>query len=131
MKKKYKFLISFVTIIILLFTLSFIPHKIITLRPNDVASIYIFNGNTGESITIEEQSDIDNIINNLNNITFHKNKCSLGKMGYGYRLNITIKNSIFSKKLIINSTNTIRYCGFFYIDPQNSIDYEYISSFFN
>jgi len=93
-------------VFLLLFALTYIPHKVVSIDPSKVSEITVFDGNTGYNVEITDRTDINHIINNLNEVTFQKGK------------------SI--KELIINSNDTIKYKGFFYTSVSNSIDYDYI-----
>lgn len=102
------------------------PSSLINIKPSEVSKIVIFDGNTGNSITITKISDIEHIINNLNAVTLKKEKISLGYMGYSFKTTIYRSDGRIYKKFIINSNNTIRKDPFFYKDNASSIDYKYI-----
>lgn len=91
-----------------------------------MSSIDIFDGQTGKSITITNRNDIEHIIENLNSITFRKDKWALGYMGYSLRTTIYKENGGEYRKFIINSIDTIRDDPFFYKDSTKSIDYDFI-----
>lgn len=127
--RKYKKTLIFVGILAalaLLYGLTYIPHTIVNIKPNKVSSIKIFDGNTGYETGITDKAAIQYIINNLNEVTFQKDKWALFYMGYSYRTTIYNHQGKPAKKLIINSSDTIRYKGFFYKAKGNQIDYEYI-----
>ncbi len=109
---------------------TYIPKKIITIKPSKVSKIEIFDGNRGEKLTVTDSKEIDHIISNLTKITFNKGKLSVGYLGYKFRVTIYGNNGKEHKELIINSKNKIRYKGFFYSDKSNSIDYDYINALF-
>ena len=104
-----------------------IPTALINIKPSDVSKIKVFDGNTGTAITITEISEIEHIINNLNNVTLTKEKISLGYMGYSFKTTIYKSNGKAYRKFIIHSNNTIRMDPFFYKDNLSSIDYAYIN----
>ena len=88
-KKKWRvILLAVIAILIIYYGLTNIPREIVAIAPSEVSSIYIFDGNTGKSITITQRNDIEHIIENLNSITFRKDKWSLGYMGYSFRTTI-------------------------------------------
>lgn len=91
-----------------------------------VASIEIFNGNTGKEYKITEQSSIDHIVKNLNSITYTKDKSSKGYDGFSFATVIKDKDGKELESCIINYTNTIIYKDYFYRDNTSSIDYGYI-----
>lgn len=105
--------------------------SITDIAPSEVSKIEIFDGNTGESITIVNSTDIEHIINNLNVILLKKEKVSLGYMGYSFRTTVYKSNGDVYKKFSINSSDTIRKDPFFYFDCTGSIDYKYIQKLFD
>lgn len=105
--------------------------SITDIAPSEVSKIEIFDGNTGESITIVNSTDIEHIINNLNVILLKKEKVSLGYMGYSFRTTVYKSNGDVYKKFSINSSDTIRKDPFFYFDSTGSIDYRYIQKLFD
>jgi hypothetical protein len=123
-------LIAIPFLIILGFGLTYIPHQVVSIHPSEVSKITVFDGNTGYDMEITHQSDIQHIINNLNQVTFQKGKPSVGYMGFSFSTRIYNHNGKVIKELIINSTDTIRYKGFFYRDKYHSIDYKYIENLF-
>jgi hypothetical protein len=114
----------------LLYATTYIPRKLITIDPASISKIEIFDGTRGESRTITAAEDLDHIIANLNRITFQKGKCSFGYTGYRFRLTIYNQKGKEHQSLIINSSDLIRYRGFFYTDKENSIDIDYITNMF-
>lgn len=130
-RKKWNTLLILIGIAIGCFALTYIPHKMITISPSEVSSIEVFNGSTGDSLTITDKEDIKHIITNLNQITFQKSKCSLFYMGYCFNITIYKNNAKVYENLIINSENTIRDDPFFYRDKTNSIDFDYIEKLFD
>ncbi|TCT15616.1 hypothetical protein EDC18_103324 [Natranaerovirga pectinivora] len=100
--------------------------SIINISPSHISKIEIFNGNTGKTTVITDETDIEYIIENLNAVSIKKDKISLGYMGYSFRITIYKTNGNVYKKFTINSSNTIRKDPFFYRDSSDSIDYNYI-----
>lgn len=88
------------------------------------------DGSKGEAIIVNKADDIAYLLESLNNITFSKGKPSIGYMGYTYSVSFLKANDKVHTKLIINSTDTIRYNGFFYTDETNSIPYDFITALF-
>lgn len=105
-----------------------VPTFIINISPSKVSEIKIFDGNTGKAIIITDTTDIEHIINNLNEISVKKERISFGVMGYSFRTTIYKTNGSVYKEFIINSSNTIRKDPFFYRDISGSIDYDYIQN---
>jgi len=124
--RKYLLLVGIPLLILLLYGLTYLPHKIVNIKPEQVSSIIIFDGSTGYETEISDKESIQYIINNLNDITFNKDKWALFYMGFSYRTTIINNEGKPIKKLTINSPDTIRYKGFFYKTKGRQIDYEYI-----
>ncbi|WP_186577720.1 hypothetical protein [Aquibacillus kalidii] len=126
MYKRKWIILAIPIVLVLIFILTFIPHKVVKIDPNNVSKITVFDGNTGNEIEITDNNDISHIINNLNNVTFQKEKLSIGYMGFNFRATIFDSKGNEIKSLIINSSKTIRYRGFFYRSTNIPIDYNYI-----
>lgn len=125
-KRVITVIIAIPIVLLLLYPFTFLPHKLINIDPSNVSKIYIFDGNTGYDLEIKDASDINHIINNLNEVTFKKEKLAVGYMGYSFSTTIYDHNGKIIKELIINSDDTIRYKGFFYRTVNHLIDYDYI-----
>ncbi len=124
--KKGIIILAIPILLVLMFALTYIPHKVVDIDPSNVAKIIVFDGNTGYEMEITEEIEIEHIIDNLNDVTFQKGKSSFGYMGYSFNTTIIDKKGKTIKELIINSSDTIRYKGFFYKSVDNPIDYDYI-----
>lgn len=135
MKRKLIYIISVIVVLVICCFIWYkSPVNLTALDPNDISEILIFNGNTGENLSITESEHIEYIINNLNSIKLKRDNFSIGYMGYGFRITISSHentNAIGCKEFIINSADTVRIDPFFYRVIQGTIDYEYIQSLFN
>jgi hypothetical protein len=118
-------------ILILIFALTYVPHKVVSIEPTKVSKITIFDGNNGNETVINDKNNINYIITNLNDVTFQKGKPSFGVMGYSFRTTIFDDEGKEIKELTINSSNTIRYTGFFYKSADNAIAYDYFKDLVN
>ena len=101
------------------------------LDPNEVMEIVVFNGNTGNTTHITDRSQIDHIIENLNNVEIKRWKLSVGYMGYSFRIKIYLSDGYVAggwNNYIINSSDLIRKDPFFYNVVEGNIDYNYIDS---
>ncbi|WP_077617570.1 hypothetical protein [Bacillus sinesaloumensis] len=115
-------------LLVLLYSFTFVPHKVFNIDPNNILKIHIVDGNTGERFDITSEEEIHTITTNLNEVTFKKGKLSAGYMGYRFATTIYDKNGDVLKELIINSSDTIRYKGFFYTATDKTLEYEYIDN---
>ncbi|EKQ56111.1 MULTISPECIES: hypothetical protein [unclassified Clostridium] len=131
MKKKLAKLILIISILITIFLLTFIPHKLVDISSDDVSSIYIFCGRNGTHIEITDRDTINHIINNLDSITFQKDSFNFFRMGYAYRITIYTHKYIPYREFIINSDTNVVYWGFLYYAKTNKINYEFIQSLFS
>lgn len=107
------------------------PIDLISLDPNEVMEIVIFDGNTGNATHIEDQEQIRHIIDNLNDIEVKRSKPSVGYTGYRFRTTIYLSDGNEAddwNNFIINSDETIRKDPFFYSVIKGKIDYSYMES---
>ncbi|MFS0823871.1 hypothetical protein [Bacillus sp. 1P02SD] len=113
-------------LLVLLYSFTYVPHKLFDINPSDVSKIHIVDGNSGYRFDITSEGEIHRIIKNLNEVTFKKGKLSAGYMGYRFNTTIYDKKGEPIKELIINSSDTIRYKGFFYTTTEIPLEYEFI-----
>ncbi|WP_099363227.1 hypothetical protein [Fredinandcohnia onubensis] len=113
-------------LIVLLYSFTYVPHKVFDINPDEVSKIHIVDGNSGYRMDITSEQEINRIITNLNEGTFKKGKLSAGYMGYRFDTTIYDTNGESMKELIINSSDTIRYKGFFYTSTDTELEYEFI-----
>ena len=105
-------------------------RKIVDIDPALVSKIDVFDGGTGESISIDGKEDIERVISNLNDISFIKDKPSKEFSGFRFSTSIYDNQGRLYKQLTINSNDTIVYKDYFYKDKLKSIDYDYIDSLY-
>jgi len=126
-RKKFRILLIGIPILLIIgFACTYIPHKIVNIEPSKVSKIAIFDGNSGDFFEVTARTDINHIINNLNDVTFQKGKASYGYLGYRFNTKIFDQEGELLKELIINSDDTIRYKGFFYQSVGSILPYDYI-----
>lgn len=84
-------------------------------EPSEVDHINVFDGNTGTGFSITDPEEIKYIVGNIQNHSMKKAGISLGRMGYGFKINYIDSND---KDVIpvffLNSDDTIRKDPFFY-----------------
>lgn len=69
MKKRAAIFASIAVIVLVIIAVWFnAPIDLMNLDSNEVFEIVVFNGNTGKETRITDESQIENIINNLNDI---------------------------------------------------------------
>ena len=103
------------------------------LDPKDVKEIVVFDGNTGKSLHIEKQKDIDYIIDGLNGLRIKRRGISLGYTGFIYKTTIYLKSGDEAdgfNNFIINSPDTIRKDPFFYTVIGSKTPCEYIEDLY-
>ena len=132
MKKRAAIFASIAVIVLVIIAIWFnAPIDLMNLDSNEVFEIVVFNGNTGNATHIKDESQIENIINNLNDIKMKRWQPSVGYMGYSFKMTIYLsggKKAGGWNDFIINSSDTIRKDPFFYTVVEGSIDYDYIDS---
>jgi hypothetical protein len=82
--------------------------------PSNVKSISVFDGNNGNGFVIEDESEIQYIVENIQSIAMTREKVSVGYSGYTFRMKFYDSNGNEMDSFIINSANTIRDDPFFY-----------------
>lgn len=115
-------------LLVLLYSFTYVPHKLFDIDPSEVSKIHIVDGNSGYRFDITSEEEINRIIMNLNEVTFKKGKSSAGYMGYRFNTTIYDKKGQTLKELIINSSDTIRYKGFFYTSTKTPLEYDFIDT---
>ena len=132
MKKRAAIFASIAAILLVIIAIWFnATIDLMNLNTNEVAEIVVFNGNTGKETRIADESQIENIINNLNDIKMKRWQPSVGYMGYSFKVTIYLsdgKKADGWNDFIINSGDTIRKDPFFYTVVEGSLDYDYIDS---
>lgn len=128
--KRFVVIIAIFSFLLLLYALTYIPKHFITIAPENVSKIVVFDGNTGNQLEVTNQQQIQHIVLDLNDVIFQKDKLSIGYMGYRFNTTIYDHKGKVIKELIINSEDTIRYKGFFYTAKNKPMDYNYINQLF-
>ena len=135
-KKKKIYVASIISIfcvvcVYYIYNVSKSSSKLLDIKPNEVSIISIFNGNTGKKINIDDESDINRIITNLNDIDFQKDKSSKDYDGFSFSTDFYDLDDNIINHVTINSKDTIIYNDYFYKDKDGSIDYDFIGDLFN
>jgi hypothetical protein len=82
--------------------------------PSHVGSIAVFNGNNGNGFVIEEESEIQYIVENIQRTPMTREKVSVGYTGYSFRMKFYDNRGKEIDSFILNSATTIRDDPFFY-----------------
>lgn len=130
--KKNKILrisIVILSILIILYGLTYIPRQIIKIEKDDVSKITIFKGDDGTKIEVTDINDIAHITNNLNSITFQKESFGY-KKGFTYGIKFYHQKGELVKELTIRGDSHIQNGAFSYKATKNSVDYDYIAGLF-
>ncbi len=93
---------------------------------NDVLKVEVFNGNSGEYFTIENEDDISYLVSNIQQTTLKRNKLSLGYMGTLFQLKFYDVKGKEIDAFIINYYDTIRKDPFFYRDSTGNLCVDYL-----
>jgi hypothetical protein len=80
----------------------------------DVSSISVFDGNTGNSFVIDDESEIRYIVENIQSVSMTRGKVSVGYSGYSFRMEFYDNSGNVTDSFIMNSADTIRDDPFFY-----------------
>lgn len=96
---------------------------------DDVSAVAVFDGNTGQSFTIEDPTEIAIIVGNIQSRTMMRRKVSLGYSGYRFRVSFLDAGGSELDSFILNSSDTIRKDPFFYTDVDGGLCYEYLEDF--
>ncbi len=133
-KRKLKIVLGAFIVILALGILWYnAPLSATDLDPKDIKEIVVFDGNSGKSLHIEKQKDIDYIIESLNSLRIKRRGLSLGYMGYRYKTTIYLNSGEEAdgfNSFIINSPDTIRKDPFFYTTLGSNTPCDYIEDLF-
>ena len=95
-------------------------------KPEEVAYITIFDGNTGDESDFDDQADIACILENLQSTPVKRDGISVLEMGYRFRMTFVGINGEELGQVIINSADTIRGDFFFYTAKEGGLCFDYL-----
>ncbi len=125
---KMKWAILLVMVVIIGYIWWSLPiHFLDNVNANDVLSIEVFNGNSGENFTIENINDISHIVSNIQSLTMKREKISVGYMGTLYSLTFYDFNGKIIDQFIVNGYSTIRKDPFFYKNTTSKLCVDYLN----
>lgn len=84
------------------------------IEPGDVKVISVFNGNTGVEFEISDADEINQIVENIKDVSMKKSGISLGVVGYSFRLRFLDGAGRELESFVLNSPGAIRKDPFFY-----------------
>lgn len=137
MKLAKKIRVCFLTVVICVIAVAVwyrIPVKLLDADPDSVASVIIFDGNTGRQVEVTDAAQIRHIVENLDGVTLKRGKLSLGYTGYRFRTEVYTYNGDGVKltaRFIVNTADSIRRDPFFYRVESGEVDFNYIQSLFS
>ncbi len=94
--------------------------------PADIATITIFDGNTGSESEITKQKDITYMVENIQSVPVRRTGISILEMGYRFRMTFTDEKGELVEVLTINSEDTIRKDPFFLTTEEGGLCFDYI-----
>ena len=129
MKIKHKLLIGLATIFIVaagIVIYFLVPQKILH-TDEQVATITLFDGNSGRYATVTDPEEIEYIVAMFNDKKFSATGIAAFRIGFSMRIKYfdEKENEILH---FIAGKNTIRYRGLFYELQDGSIDYTYLEN---
>ncbi|MFI3168157.1 MAG: hypothetical protein R3Y32_08605 [Bacillota bacterium] len=114
MKKSIKIIMCVVIIIALVFGVWWVtPKTFPKVDSQDVAEIQLFNGNTGETVVIDDRETIDYIISEMQSTSYHTKGLALG-MGTSFHVNMYDAYGTFLGDVVVQSEQTLKVGNWFY-----------------
>lgn len=95
-------------------------------EPAQIASIEVFDGNTGKGFTVEDSAEIASIVENIQGCAMTRDRISLGYSGYRFRMTFVDKNGREIDSFIVNAAGSIRKDPFFYRSAAEGLCYDYL-----
>ena len=109
------------------------PMEFVRLNADDVLEIVILNGNTGETLHVSDQANLEHILSNWAEVTLRRNKILRDYTGFSFRITIYLNDGEEAdgwNNFIISSNDTIKKGSFSYKITDTFIDYKYIEALF-
>ena len=93
MKRKLVMLLTIVAVLAVGIGIWYnVPINLMDLEHDEVIEIVVFNGNTGNATHITDETQIEHIIENLNEIKLKRSKPSVGYSGYSFKMTIYLSD---------------------------------------
>ena len=130
MKKKH--ILYGVATILLLFVVGtciwyFTPKTFLKgVDKNEIASISVFTGGAGGTMTLENREEIDTIVTNIQSVKMKRGKFSSNYDGFAFSLTFKDKNGNVIDSFIVNSKIEIRDDPFFYECKEGEVCFDYL-----
>jgi len=93
---------------------------------DDISSIVVFNGNSGNRFVIESDEEISAIVDNIRSISMRRDNVSSGYSGSAYHLCFKDAEDETTDFFIVNSDTTIRDDPFFYRSRGGDLCFNYL-----
>jgi hypothetical protein len=98
---------------------------------NEISSISVFAGNTGQLIVLDDTEDIATIVKNIQSNKMKRGKFSSNYDGFAFSLTFKDKDGNEIDRFIINSKNVIGDDLFFYKCENGELCYDFLSELVN
>ncbi len=98
---------------------------------NEVSSISVFDGVTGQRIILENEEDIAYIVNNIQSVKMKRGKISSNYDGFAFNLTFKDKDGNVIDDFIINSKNVIQNDSFFYKCEKGELCFQFLQELVN
>lgn len=117
-------------LLLLFFCLTGCEEKGLTFDIGQASKIELRSGNSGKEIEITDPEDIQYITENINQLTYYKDKSREGYTGWSYSLVWYDSKGNVMERMVIMSRNYIDYKEYFYnaIGTAKCIDTDYLDS---
>lgn len=95
-------------------------------EPDQVARLTIFDGNTGEELTVTDQGQIATVVENIRSVKVRRGGIAFLNMGYRFRMTFLSADGQQLAKFTVNSKSLIRDTLFFYETEEDELCFDYI-----
>lgn len=94
--------------------------------PEEIASITLFDGNTGDELEITSQKDITHIVENVQSVPVRREGIAFLNLGYRFIMTFEGADGTEIAKFTINDENTIRGEFFYYTNEDGGLCFDYL-----
>lgn len=94
--------------------------------PEEIASITLFDGNTGDELEITSQKDITHIVENVQSVPVRREGIAFLNLGYRFIMTFEGADGTEIAKFTINDENTIRGEFLYYTNEDGGLCFDYL-----